>query len=254
MAETENGDSSVEGNQSDSELTNNIESPVNGVASPKKRGRPKGPPKAEEDSGDLGAPPRKRGRPKGTPRKIIKDTGDGTSMDTPKRGRPKKVIQAGDKQGSASSGKKKGRPKGSHNKPLIVSAKNSTGRLRKVPEKFTIALPRKNPGKRGRPKNIGRGRPKKPRDDSEASSSGTIRKGRGRPRKSGSKVAKVKKASSSGSPRKRGRPPKTGPKVIRVKTFNSDGTPRKRGRPKKSEAIPNSAPEEDDDNNAVENE
>lgn len=297
---TENGESSGEGADSEQEksvsLKNlqvfvtdiSLEQPdiTNGI---KKRGRPKGSTKAAGDMNgegeDLESPPRKRGRPKGTPKKFIQ----GEVQDTPqrgrpkkgqgkvKRGRPKKVIQARERQqesaedGTGLPRKSPGRPKGSRNKVFIVSLENTSGRpvrVRVAPEKFTIALPEKNPGKRGRPKKGRRGRPRKeeyddddddeeykpsgwktlgrprkyPKEDlSEDASSDTPRRGRGRPRKSESKAAHLKKLNNNGSPESDKAP----------KDEKEQGPPKKRGRPKgsvKSKAIADNSSEKDSQN------
>lgn len=242
--------------------------------------------KGREESEDSFSPPRKRGRPKGSPKKVIHKTetsdDDGAVQNTPKRGRPKKgqakgkrgrpkkIDQMGATQKRAAADgtelprKRAGRPKGSRNKPVLtVRLESTSGRPTRVhvaPDKLNISLPRKNPGKRGRPKKISRGRPRKkplppeeeldqprvwkalgrprkyPKEDPPegASSPETPRRGRGRPRKSESKKgAHLKKFNSDGAPNK---PPKA--------AKEQDGPPRKRGRPKgsvKNKTINNSS-------------
>lgn len=267
-----------------------IKSDIKGENTPKKRGRPKGStvkaagdmnggmpkrPRGEDEPDKSLSSPRKRGRPKGSLKKLTQkiETSDdnGTEQNTPtepkksqakgKRGRPKKVVQVGaTEQEPAADGterprKSPGRPKGSRNKPVFtVRLESTSGRPTRVivaPEKLNMTLPGKSPGKRGRPKKMGRGRPKKrPLSPEEepylprvwkalgrprkypkkeppegASSPETPSRGRGRPRKSESKKgAHLKKISSDGTPNK--------PKA----TKEQDGSPRKRGRPKGSVA------------------
>lgn len=293
MAETEQGEPLPENGVSSGEGT-----------SPKKRGRPKDSteiagdmngetakqPRGEGESKDLESPPRKRGRPKGAPKKFIQktETSEGAVQNTPKRGRPKKgqgqgkrgrpkkMIQARERQQeSAADGtglprKSPGRPKGSRNKVLIVSLGNLTGRPKRVhvvPEKFTIALPRKNPGKRGRPKKRRRGRPRKEEEDEEEEEyRPKVRKTLGRPRKY-PKENLPDKASCPETPRRgRGRPRKSESKMAHLKRFINNGSsesdkapkdekeqnsPRKRGRPKgsvKNKAIINNSSEKNSQN------
>ncbi|CAL9691612.1 unnamed protein product [Knipowitschia caucasica] len=249
------------------------------VSPPKKRGRPKGSfkkpkPDSEMKSDNEGAAKRGRGRPKGSFKKPKPDSemksdnegaakrGRGRPKKGPvkgKRGRPKKNIPAGAKRevtdGTKSSHKRPGRPKGSRNKPVVtVQVESTSGRPSRVhipPDKLHISLPRKYPGKRGRPKKNQRGRPRKrplppeeelylprvwkalgrsrkyPREEGSEQEPGpeTPRRGRGRPRKS-EKIAHLKKLDSNGFPRKPGRPPKV--------EKEQDGPRRKRGRPKGS--------------------
>lgn len=262
------------------DVTNGIKS--NGETAPRKRGRPKGStvkavedmngrtskrPRGEDESLST---PRKRGRPKGSPKKLIHKSetndDDETEQNTHSRGRPKKGQAKGKRgrpkkvtqQEPAADGterprKRPGRPKGSRNKPVVtVRFESTSGRPTRVivpPEKLNMPLPGKNPGRRGRPKKIGRGRPRKrplppdveqylprvwkalgrprkyPKEDPPegVSSSETPRRGRGRPRKSESKKgAHLKKFNSDGTQNK--------PKA----TKEQDGPPRKRGRPKGS--------------------
>lgn len=213
------------------DITNGLEANMNGNKSPKKRGRPKACPEvAGNPNGEgLESPPRKRGRPKGTPKKVKQITGtSGEGVEnTPKRGRPKGTGKVREKQDTDGTGPRKGRgrPKGSRNKALVVSLESLSGRPKRahvMPEKFTIALFRKNPGKRGRPKKATRGRPRKyPKEDL---SDETPRRGRGRPRKSGSKVRKVPKGKKAQeAPKKRGRPKGSVKKaIIANNSQNSD--------------------------------
>ncbi|XP_072304063.1 uncharacterized protein [Eucyclogobius newberryi] len=235
---------------------------------------------SEDESVDSFSPPRKRGRPKGS-KKPKHDTETSSDNDeaqsTPKRGRgrpskspakgkrgrPKKITQDGAKtqkpaaDGMQRSHKRAGRPKGSRNKPAItVRVESTSGRPSRVhvaPDKLKISLPRKYPGKRGRPKKSNRGRPRKtplppeeelyqprvwkalgrprkyPKEErpEQAPAPETPRRSRGRPRKSESKKgAHLRKLDSDGSPKKPGISPKA--------AKEQDGSRRKRGRPKGS--------------------
>ncbi|KAK7898915.1 hypothetical protein WMY93_019768 [Mugilogobius chulae] len=135
----------------------------------------------------------------------------------------------------------------------VESTSGRPTRIHVAPDKLNMPLPRKYPGKRGRPKKNTRGRPRKtplppgeelyvprlwkalgrprkyPKEEGadQECTLDTPRRGRGRPRKSESKKgAHLRKLESYGSPRKPGRPPKA--------TKEQDGSVRKRGRPKGS--------------------
>lgn len=235
-----------------------------------------------EEGEDSFSPPRKRGRPKGSPKKLVHKTetsdDDVEEQNTPKRGRPKKgqakgkrgrpknIAQVGatqqgpDADGTELPRKKAGRPKGSRNKPIItVRLESTSGRPTRVhvaPDKLNTSLPKKPPGKRGRPKKVSRGRPRKrPLSPEEELDQPRVWKALGRPRKY-PKEDPPEGVSSPEAPRRGpGRPRKSeSKKGAHLRKFNSDkppktakeqdGPPRKRGRPKgsvKNKAIINSS-------------